>query len=250
MNVTVAFSTVERYTAATDPTMIIQNLHSWDLTPKEAIALQKSLRHRVSRARRRRKVRTVAGVDVGIRENRATAAAVLMQLSDFAIVDVQTVSQPVTFPYVPGLLSIRETPVVLEALSALCADPDLILVDGHGIAHPRRFGIACHIGVLSDIAVIGCAKSRLCGAHREPGKRRGSRVPLADGDEVIGEVVRTRDGVKPIYVSVGHKVSLPQAVDLVLECGGGYRLPEATRLAHNAAAGRLATGKRPTAATN
>jgi deoxyribonuclease V len=156
----------------------------------------------------------------------------------------------VTFPYVPGLLSFRETPVLLEPLSRV-RKPDLLLVDGQGFAHPRRFGIACHLGLLLDVPAIGCAKSRLCGEHAEPDWAAGSQAPLRDGGQVIGAVLRTRDGVNPIYVSVGHRIGLAEAAEWVLRCCRGLRLPEPTRLAHQAAGGPASGGAppKPTAET-
>jgi len=158
--------------------------------------------------------------------------------------EVRIDKRAIRFPYVPGLLSFRECPGVLGAFRKLKRQPDLMLVDGHGIAHPRRIGIAAHLGLLLDLATVGCAKSRLCGAHDEPGLERGCRAPLTDDSETIGAVLRTRTNVKPIYVSVGHRITLDEAVEHALSCGGGYRLPEPTRLAHHAAGGKLKAGLR------
>jgi deoxyribonuclease V len=141
----------------------------------------------------------------------------------------------VTFPYVPGLLSFREGPAVLDALDKLKSPPDLLIFDGHGLAHPRRFGLACHLGLLVDIPAIGCAKSRLCGQYEEPGPHRGDTMPLIDKGEVVGAAVRTRAGVKPVFVSIGHRVDLPTSIHYVLACCRGYRLPETTRWAHRLA---------------
>jgi deoxyribonuclease V len=161
----------------------------------------------------------------------ARAAVVLLSYPDLAVVERHVVEAPVTFPYVPGLLSFRETPALARAFEALKGRPDLLLVDGQGCAHPRRFGLACHLGVLLDLPAIGCAKSRLCGEHGVLPDAAGSRVPLADGDEVIGLVLRTRDGVAPLYVSVGHRIGLNEAAEWVLRLCRGYRLPEPVRLA-------------------
>ena len=155
-------------------------------------------------------------------------------------VECRIASTEVTFPYVPGLLSFRETPVLVPVLESLILRPDVLLVDGQGIAHPRRFGIACHLGLLFDIPTIGCAKSRLTGKFEEPGRAKGSRAELKDGEEVIGAALRTRDGTKPIFVSIGHKVDLESALRIVLGCVGKYRIPEPTRRAHLAAAGKIA----------
>lgn len=219
--------------------MRVQRLHNWKLSSRKAIEIQRTLRDRVSKARLRRKVRSVAGVDVGIRGGDVTAAVVVLSFPGLEVQEVRVARRPVSFPYVPGLLSFRELPAISKAFSQLRLEPDLVLVDGHGIAHPRRLGIASHFGLLLDCPTVGCAKSRLCGEHDEPELERGSRRPLVDKDKVIGAVVRTRDRVKPVFASVGHKIVLDQAVEYVFQCGAGYRLPEPTRLAHQAAAGQL-----------
>jgi deoxyribonuclease V len=175
---------------------------------------------------------SVAGIDVGLRSGVARAAVVVCSLDDLHIIEQVIVERPVTFPYVPGLLSFREAPVILAALAQLGARPDVLLFDAQGLAHPRRLGLASHVGVLLNWPSIGCAKSRLCGVAQEPPTARGGRCPLIDQGEVVGSVVRTRMGVRPVYVSAGHRVSLETAVDLVLHCGSGYRLPEPTRWAH------------------
>jgi deoxyribonuclease V len=148
-----------------------------------------------------------------------------------------TAESPVSFPYVPGLLAFREGPVVLAALEQLGDRPDVLMFDAQGLAHPRRMGLATHLGVLLDMPAVGCAKSRLCGTYVEPGERKGSWEPLVDGGEVIGAVVRTRDRVRPVFVSVGHRVDLESSVSLVLGCANRYRLPEPTRWAHRVAGG-------------
>ena len=221
---------------------IRHHLHEWDLQPDAAKRLQESLKGRVRQACLRRRVRTVAGVDVGIRKGTdlATAAAVVLAFPSLELVEVQTATRRVHFPYVPGLLSFRECPALMAALECLRRDPDLILVDGQGRAHPRRFGIACHLGLLADTPTIGCAKSRLCGCHEEPPSHRGAQVPLQEDGKIIGAVVRTRERVKPLFISVGHAIRLDQAVEYVLACGQRYRLPEPARLAHQAAVGTLA----------
>ena len=181
----------------------------------------------------------MAGVDVSVRGDRAIAAVVVLRLDDLEIVEVALERQRVPFPYVPGLLSFRECPSILAALKKLTIQPDLLLVDGQGIAHPRRFGLASHLGVLLDTATIGCAKSRYIGTHDQPDQEAGCYTDLFDGKELVGAVLRTRTDVKPLYISVGHKIDLPAALDLVLECCAGYRLPEPTRRAHQAAGGTL-----------
>ena len=144
----------------------------------------------------------------------------------------------VSFPYVPGLLSFRETPLLLEAANKLRTEPDLIIADGHGLAHPRRFGIACHLGLILDKPAIGCAKSRLCGVYSEPSNRKGSSAHIHDKEEIIGAVLRSRSNVSVVYVSVGHRVSLETAIELTLSCCEQYRIPETTRYAHKAASGK------------
>ncbi len=205
----------------------------WPTDPREARALQEALRGRVIREDRSGEPRQVAGIDLAYTRHRdlTWAAVARLSLPGLELEESVLAARPTRFPYVPGLLSFRETPAVLEALPLLACAPDLLMVDGHGYAHPRRFGIACHIGVLTGLPTVGVAKSRLVGRHGEPGPERGDRVPLLDGGEVIGMVLRTRRGVKPVYVSVGHRVSLERAVDLVLACGRGFRLPEPIRIA-------------------
>ena len=160
------------------------------------------------------------------------AAAVVIDTSDFSIIETTTASRKVDFPYIPGLLSFREAPACIDAVEKLKTNPDVFVVDGQGIAHPRRLGIASHIGLLIDKPTIGCAKSRLIGTFDEPGSKKGSHNPLMDSGEKIGEVLRTRTDVKPVYVSVGHKCTLDDAISIVLECTTKYRLPEPSRLAH------------------
>lgn len=159
------------------------------------------------------------------------AAAVVWDSSERCLVEKRAARATCHFPYVPGYLSFRELPAVLAALRRVRHRVDVVMCDGQGIAHPRRLGLASHLGVVIDKPTLGCAKSRLVGTHETPGPARGSSVPLFDGQEVIGAVVRTRDGVRPVFVSVGHLMDLASSVDLVLACGGGYRIPEPTRLA-------------------
>ena len=207
--------------------------HRWDLTPTEAIALQRQLAGQVRQVPLAGEVRTVAGVDCafGNGGNRIVAAAVLMDARSLDVIDTAVVVQPVPMPYVPGLLSFREAPAELAAIGGLTTRPDLLMVDGCGRAHPRRLGIASHVGLWLGIPSIGVAKSRLCGTHRAPGPRRGSSVQLRDGEELIGRVVRTRDGVRPLFISVGHLISLAEAAGWVLRTARGYRLPEPVRAA-------------------
>ena len=217
--------------------MRARRLHGWDLTPKEAIALQARLRSRVVREDRLRAVRRIAGVDVGFEDDgRTTRAAIaVLDYPGLALVDRSVVRVPTRFPYVPGLLSFREAPAVLAAFERLATGVDLVLYDGQGIAHPRRFGIASHVGLALDCPSIGVAKTRLIGVHRAPADRRGAWAPLVDDGETIGAVLRTRKGVKPVYVSIGHRVSLETAVRWTMACCTRYRLPETTRHAHRLA---------------
>ena len=201
------------------------------------MALQAELAARVVREDTAREVRRVAGVDVGFEDDgKVTRAAVaVLDFPGLALAERVVVRQPTRFPYIPGLLSFREAPAVLAAFERLSAVPDLVLYDGQGIAHPRRFGIASHVGLLLDVPTIGVAKTRLVGEHRQLPERKGARVPLVDHGETIGAVLRTRTGVTPLYVSIGHRVSLEAAVRWVMACTTRYRLPETTRWAHHLA---------------
>lgn len=211
--------------------------HPWDVSPAEAMAIQERLRGEVVVKDDFGPVRHVAGIDIGFFEKNTItrAAAVVLSFPELQLQEQAVVQRPTILPYVPGLLSFREAPAALEALSQLAIQPDLLLCDGQGLAHPRRFGLACHIGLLSDIPAIGAAKTRLVGRHDPVPPTRGSWQPLWDGDEQIGAVLRTRDRIKPLYVSVGHRISLAPAVEYVLACAPKYRLPETTRQAHRLA---------------
>jgi deoxyribonuclease V len=215
----------------------IKNLHGWDVTPKVARELQTRLRPMVETEDRLGELKLATGVDVHFERGGkiSRAAVAVSRVSDLNVVEEVVERRPTTFPYVPGLLSFRELPSVLEALERLSREPDLILCDAHGLAHPRRFGLACHLGVLTDLPTVGVAKSRLSGAHYEVPDERGAWLPLKDGDENIGAVLRTRVGVKPVYVSVGHRVSLETAIDLTMRLTSRYRLPEPSRAAHRLA---------------
>lgn len=213
-------------------------LHSWDVTPEEARRLQNGLRTQVVKTDRFGKINTVAGVDIGFKKDIARASVVVLSFPGLQVVDSVVTESPVRFPYVPGLLSFREIPPLLTAFTQLQTEPDLIIVDGQGIAHPRRFGLASHLGLILDKPTIGCAKSRLWGRYEEPETEQGSYTYLMDKDEVIGAVVRTRKNVKVVYISIGHRISLDSARTLTLACCRGYRLPETTRYAHNAASGK------------
>jgi deoxyribonuclease V len=219
----------------------LTNPHPWDLTPKDAIALQKHLAGKVIRRSGLdiHEIATVAGVDTHYHQGLASAAVVVIRLSDLATLDHATAVRNISFPYIPGLLTFREGPVILAALDQLTAAPDLLIFDGQGIAHPRRCGLASHIGLLLDKPSIGCAKTRLSGRYEEPYISKGSYSYLKDGDETIGAVVRTRSKVKPLFVSIGHRINLEDSIRIVLRCCHRYRLPETTRRADKLARGRL-----------
>ena len=207
-------------------------LHEWDISVAEAIALQKRLADQVECDDRLGPVERVAGVDVGYDKARGVArAAVVVETATLETVDTAVAERPTAFPYVPGLLSFRELPAAIDALERLTVPPDVLLCDGHGFAHPRRFGIASHLGVFLDIPSIGVAKSRLVGEADVPGPERGDRAPLTQKGEVIGAVLRTRAGVSPLYISIGHRICLETAVRIVLACTTRFRLPETTRRA-------------------
>lgn len=223
----------------------LRKLHNWQLGVAEAMDLQRQLAGQVSKGGGVLTPRFIAGVDVSVAraEGMAAGAVVVLEYPEFNVVETRVIRERLDFPYVPGLLSFREAPVILAACEELTISPDLVLVDGQGVAHPRRLGLASHLGLFLDTATIGCAKSRLCGRHEVPGAEQGDYADLVDGDEIIGVALRTRQGTKPIYVSVGHKVDLQGAIYWVGECCRGYRLPEPTRLAHLAAGGNLKVGK-------
>ncbi|MBZ0125195.1 MAG: deoxyribonuclease V [Rhodocyclaceae bacterium] len=217
--------------------MKIRQRHPWDLAPKEAMALQSRLATEIVLRDQLGPVRHVAGVDVGFEDNGATTRAAVAVLA-FPSLQLETsviARKPTCFPYVPGLLSFREVPAVLAAMEQLDVLPDLLLCDGQGIAHPRRLGIASHLGLLLDVPSIGVAKTRLVGKHDEVPDKRGAWVPLRDVNETIGAVLRTRQGVKPLYVSPGHRIGLESATAWVMACLTRYRLPETTRWAHRLA---------------
>ncbi|MCC7290785.1 MAG: deoxyribonuclease V [Phycisphaerales bacterium] len=207
--------------------------HSWDATPTEAVAIQRRLADRVIREGDVDAVRIVAGADLAFTRNgrHAIAGVVAWDVSQQRVVERVFARRKLTFPYVPGLLSFREMPALLAALRKLKTRPDVFMFDGQGYAHPRRFGLACHAGVLLDRPSLGCAKSVLVGTFDPPRKSAGATSMLLDGDEPIGAAVRTRAGVKPVFVSVGHRLSLDAAVQITLATCTRYRLPEPTRLA-------------------
>jgi deoxyribonuclease V len=231
----------------------MQNLHDWNLSYAEARRVQAELAGRVEFVPLQEEPRLIAGLDCAFSKNgkRIFAAAVVLAVTgsrlslsggpecfEFEHVETVTAAQETAFPYIPGLLSFREAPVCLEAVERLSRQPDLFIIDGQGVAHPRRLGLAAHLGLFLDKPTIGCAKSRLIGEYEEPGSERGAFSLLRDGDEVIGAVVRTRSRVKPVFASIGHKCALEDAIRVTLACAARYRIPEPTRLAHQAV-GRL-----------
>ena len=207
--------------------------HSWRLTPKRAIALQRALAARVRLEPPKGPLRYLAGLDAAFTPDGkgCLAGVVLWDAERQTVVEQHTALGPLRFPYIPGLLSFREAPTLLRALRRLQQAPDALMCDGQGVAHPRRFGIACHLGVICGLPSLGCAKSRLVGEHEDPPRQRGGQAPLVDRCEVVGAVLRTQRGIRPVFVSVGHQMDLATAAALVLASAGRYRLPEPTRLA-------------------
>jgi deoxyribonuclease V len=221
--------------------MEIRPIHAWPVDCGEARKLQNKLSESVILTSQELYPKTIAGIDVSVTRfsKMGRSAIVVLSWPNLEIVDLSTVEGEIAFPYVPGFLSFREAPLVIRAWEQLDTRPDLIMVDGQGIAHPRRLGIASHLGLLFDAVSIGCAKSRLVGEYGEPPDEPGSHSLLSDRNEVVGAVVRTRRSVKPVFVSPGHKIALRDSISWVLNCCRGLRLPEPTRLAHLAAGGQL-----------
>ena len=209
--------------------------HPWPDTPEAAVALQQQLRNQVRIQSLERPAETIAGCDISFNKFEETvyAGIVVLRLDTLETIAEATAITTTTFPYVPGLLSFREIPALLEAWEKLTILPDVVVFDGHGIAHPRRLGIASHAGLLLERPTLGCGKSVLVGRYEEPAPERGSWSPMLHRGEVIGAALRTKNKVNPVYVSPGHLIDLETAIDLTLRCNGGYRLPETTRRAHN-----------------
>lgn len=214
--------------------MKINDLHTWAVSPKEAVRIQSSLAEKIVFSKYTKRIKFVAGVDLSFDKssNNLFAAVLVLRLPQFEIVESRTCVAQSVFPYIPGLLSFREIPPLITCFEKLSLIPDLIICDGQGYAHPRRLGLACHLGLLLELPTIGCAKSRLVGEAEEPGKERGMRSDLWDKEEKIGYVLRTKTNVKPLYVSAGHLITADDAVRVVLKCTNSYRLPEPTRQAH------------------
>ena len=214
--------------------MKIRKLHKWDLSYSHATALQRRLAGKVMFTPVRKQPKLIAGLDCAFAKDgkRIVAAVVVVKLPDLEVVDTRIAVRKVTFPYIPGLLSFRESPACIASVEKLRSSPDVFIIDGQGIAHPRRLGIAAHLGLFFDRPTIGCAKSRLIGSFTEPPLQKGSFSLLKDHEEVIGAVLRTRSNVKPLFVSVGHKCTLEDAIQIILACTTRFRLPEPARLAH------------------
>lgn len=219
--------------------MQIRELNEWNVSTLQAREIQEQLAPRVVCSGGPISPALIAGLDVSVdRLKTATAAVVVLSYPGLEVVESIAVRGEVVFPYVPGLLSFREIPITLEACGRLKHTPDLVFVDGQGYSHPRRLGLASHLGLILGISTIGCAKSHLCGEYTEPGPRKGDQSDLvADGGEIVGAALRTRENSRPLFISVGHKISLSAAVGWVLQCCRSYRLPEPSRLAHLASRG-------------
>jgi deoxyribonuclease V len=217
--------------------MRLNRLHSWDVSPADAVRLQRDLARDLvyDRPIDLARVRLVAGVDVSVKENVSHAAVVIMTFPELEVVETQHARMPTPFPYVPGLLSFREGPVLEEAFAKIEREPDVFVFDGMGRAHPRRIGIACHMGLWLERPTIGCGKTLLTGRYVEPPDERGASADLMDKGEIVGKILRTRVGVKPVFVSVGHLAELASATELVMRCTSKYRLPIPIRRAHDAA---------------
>ena len=212
--------------------MKIHHEHAWDLGVSEARRVQEELERHVVETPLERPPRSIAGVDVSVKDDRARAAVAVLSYPDLEPVDFSVWEGPAPFPYIPGLLSFREVPVILPALEQLTVRPDVLMTDSQGRAHPRRMGLACHLGVLLDWPTLGVAKSKLTGTFGDLGTEKGNREELVHKGDVVGVALRTRTNVKPVYVSVGHRITLDEAIDLTLRCSPKYKIPEPTRQAH------------------
>ena len=219
-------------------------MHRWDVSPKRAVAIQQELKSRV-RLRRLGAVSRVVGLDCAFSRTHVYAVAVVWDVAQASAIEARGARRLLQFPYIPGLLSFREIPALQAVLGRIRSDYDVLLCDGQGIAHPRRFGLACHLGVLRDVPTIGCAKSRLVGDFEQPGDKRGCQTALTFQGQRVGTVLRTRDAVKPVFVSPGHLVDHTSAVEVVLRCGGGLRLPEPVRLADRMVSEMKRSGRSP-----
>jgi len=217
--------------------------HPWVLSENDALHLQNQLATKVIKEDRLNEIRYIAGIDVAYAKesDKLVAAVIILNAATLKVIETVVAEDKTQFPYIPGLFSFRELPPLIKAFAKLKNTPDLIVCDGQGIAHPRRFGLASHLGVIFDVPTIGCGKTRLLGEYKDPGTTRGDAAPLVDNGEVIGNVLRTQNGVKPIYVSIGHRISLKTACEYVLRLSPKYRLPETTRQADQAVRKALKT---------
>ncbi len=208
--------------------------HSWDVSPQEASKLQEELRKRIILKKGFSKTERIAGADISFskKSNRAYAVVIVFSFPELKILEEQRAIGSLKFPYIPGLLTFREGPLLVEAFKKIKIEPDVIIFDGQGIAHPKRLGLATHMGILLDKPTIGCAKSKLIGTYQEPEREKGSYSLLKDDGEIIGAVLRTKEDISPIFVSPGHRIDLKSSIEIVLKCLRGYRLPEPTRQAH------------------
>jgi deoxyribonuclease V len=221
--------------------MRIENLHRWNVNVEQAIEIQQSLASKINIENKIVQLRLVAGVDVSVNKSgEAEAAAVVLNYPELKVLEISKARGKTDFPYIPGLLSFREIPLTLQACERLNLSPDLVIVDGQGIAHPRRIGLASHLGLFLNVPTIGCAKSPLYGNFQMPGDVPGDFTNITDKDgKIIGAVLRTKSGVKPLYISIGHKINLSDSIKYILLCCRGYRLPEPTRQAHLASKGNM-----------
>ena len=212
-----------------------QSLHDWNVSPTEAVALQQQLRSQIRIVPLTKEPKTIAGCDISFNKFEETvyAGIVVLNLETLEIIEEAGVVSKAPFPYIPGLLSFREIPSLLEAWAKLTVEPDVVMFDGHGIAHPRRMGIASHAGLFLNRPTFGCGKSVLVGKYDDPAPERGNWSPMTHYRDVIGAALRTKNKVNPVYVSPGHLIDLDTAIALTLKCDGGYRLPEPTRRTHN-----------------
>jgi len=208
------------------------NLHSWEVSPQEAIKIQKDLKSNISLKKSFSKIDKIAGADVSYYQNKMIAGVIIFEFPNLKIIERQSFISPVNFPYIPGFLTFREGPSLLATFKKIKNEPDVILFDGQGIAHPRRMGIASHLGLFLNKPTIGCAKSRLIGEYIPVGEEKGDYALLKEGEEVLGAVLRTRRKVKPIFISPGHKIDLSNSIEIILKCIVKYRLPVPVREAH------------------
>ncbi len=208
------------------------NLHSWEVNPQEAIKIQKDLKSNISLKKSFSKIEKIAGADVSYYKNKMITGIVILKFPQLEIIEKKSSVSSVNFPYIPGLLTFREGPSILAAFKKIKNEPDIILFDGQGIAHPRRMGIATHLGLFLDKPTIGCAKSRLSGKYTSVGEKKGDYALLKEDEEILGAILRTRKRVKPIFISPGHKIDLPNSIEIVLKCIIKYRLPLPVREAH------------------